>query len=58
MKTTMATTPTHFKYQCRICQKKHLQPVLQEDLEKTPVPRCCGRDRDMAFKGHHNEAQV
>ncbi|WP_205300068.1 hypothetical protein [Pantoea sp. Tr-811] len=50
----MASTPTHFKYQCRICQKEHLQLVLQEAPEKTPVPRCCGRDRDMAFKGHHS----
>lgn len=51
----MATTPTHYKYQCRICQKEHLQPVLPDAPEKTPIPRCCGGNRDMAFKGHHNE---
>jgi len=53
----MATTPTHFKYQCRLCQKEQLQPVLADAPEKTPIPRCCGRERDMAFKGHHNDAQ-
>ena len=30
----MATIPTHFKYQCRLCQKEHLQPVLADAPEK------------------------
>lgn len=42
---------THFKYMCRICQVQHMQPILQEDPPKTPIPRCCGRDRDMAYQG-------
>ncbi|MEW5512006.1 hypothetical protein ABGT16_05235 [Pseudomonas asiatica] len=54
----MSTKPTHFKYLCRICQKEQLQPVLQDAPEKTPIPRCCGRDRDMAFKGGHHEPQA
>lgn len=54
----MTIITTHYKYQCRVCQKEHLQPVLAEAPEKTPIPRCCGRDRDMAFKGHHAEAQA
>ncbi|EPO5507012.1 hypothetical protein ACUB19_003955 [Pseudomonas aeruginosa] len=53
----MATSPSRYKYQCRICQKEHLQPVLADAPEKTPIPRCCGGDRDMAYKGHHNETQ-
>ncbi|MDQ0655142.1 thymidylate kinase [Pseudomonas cedrina] len=54
----MATKTTHFKYLCRVCKKEHLQPVLQNEPENTPIPRCCGRDRDMAYKGSLQEPQL
>lgn len=47
----MTSKFTHFKYVCRVCQKEHLQPVLPDEPEKTPIPRCCGRARDMAYQG-------
>lgn len=42
---------THFKYVCRVCLEETLQPVVQEAPETTPIPICCGRQRDMAYKG-------
>lgn len=53
----MTTKPTHFKYVCRLCQKQHLQPILQDAPETTPIPHCCGRVRDMAYQGVHTEPQ-
>jgi hypothetical protein len=47
----MTINYTHFKYVCRACLREHLQPISVEDPKKTPIPRCCGRDRDMAYKG-------
>ncbi len=46
----LKTEAIYFKYVCRICQKEHLQAVLREAPEKTPIPRCCSQDSDMAFK--------
>lgn len=52
----MATNVTHLKYVCRLCQKEHLQPVLEDAPDKTPVPQCCGRARDMAYVGALRES--
>lgn len=46
-----ADRPTHYKYTCRACQKEHLQPVWKNSPELTPIPKCCGRTRHMAFQG-------
>ncbi|MBM5458717.1 hypothetical protein H8F21_14205 [Pseudomonas sp. P66] len=49
----MTTKPTHFKYQCRICSKELLQAIVVNAPSETPIPRCCGRRSDMAYKGVH-----
>lgn len=53
----MDNKPTHFKYVCRVCLKEQLQEILARAPENTPIPRCCGRERDMAFKGVHPAPQ-
>jgi len=46
----MTDEATHFKYTCRICQKPRLQPI-DPVPENTPIPKCCGQKKDMAFQG-------
>ncbi|EKT4528325.1 hypothetical protein [Pseudomonas asiatica] len=49
----MTATPTHFKYECRICHSDRLQAIVVDAPSETPIPVCCGRSRDMAYKGVH-----
>lgn len=42
---------THFRYVCRRCQREHFQLIDKAAPEKTPIPRCCGRASDQAYKG-------
>lgn len=47
----MTPNVTHFRYQCRTCNKVIDQPLSPVAAE-TPIPTCCtGSRRDMAFKG-------
>lgn len=46
----LKTKAIYFKYVCQVCQKEHLQPVLREAPEKTPIPRCYCEGSNMAFK--------
>jgi hypothetical protein len=46
----LKTKAIYFRYVCQDCQKEHLQPVLREAPEKTPIPCCCCRDSNMVFK--------
>lgn len=49
----MTDTPTHFKYECRICHSDRLQAIVVDAPSETPIPVCCGRSQDMAYKGVH-----